>query len=183
MPAKVAASQQMESGIALQETEDATQVKLLQALRLTFSTAAQIKFGPKEKGRSKQIFPTPRKPDFCASASTLPLVGRPVQQSDPQPSSDQGSRTCCSGQGHFLLHIASAGAEPAHRAASGPFFMTVGQENGFPPASGLSPQNYVCTSEEPDFGAMKTLSLAYQYHVPSIHQLHLPVGGGTSSHK
>jgi hypothetical protein len=37
----------MKSGIALQETEDATQVKLLWALRLTFSTAAQIKFGSK----------------------------------------------------------------------------------------------------------------------------------------
>jgi hypothetical protein len=39
-PAEVAASQQMESGILLQETEDAPQIKLLRALRLTFSTAA-----------------------------------------------------------------------------------------------------------------------------------------------
>jgi hypothetical protein len=172
----------MESGIALQETEDATQVELLQALWLTFSMAAQIKFVLKEKGPSKQIFPTPRQPDFCASASTVLSVGRPVQQSDPQPSSDQDSGTCCSGQGHFLLHIASAGAEPTHRAASGPFFMMAGQENGFPPTSGLSSQHHVCSLEEPVFGAVKTLSLAYQNHIPSIHQLHLPVRGGTSSH-
>jgi hypothetical protein len=108
-------------------------------------------------------------------------VGRPFQQSDPQPSSDQGSGTCCSGQGHFLLHIASAEAEPAHHAASGPFFMTVGQENSFPPASGLSSQHHVCSLEELNFSVMKTLSLAYQNHVPSIHQLYLPVGGGASS--
>jgi hypothetical protein len=137
----------MESAIAMKETEDATGVELLRALQLIFSMAAQIKFGLKEKGLSKQIFSTPRQPDICASASTDPLVGRPVQQSDLRPSSDQGSGTCCSGQGHFLLHIASAEAEPVYRAARESFFMMVGQENTFSPTSGLSSQHNVCSLE------------------------------------
>jgi hypothetical protein len=78
-PAKFAAAQQIESGIAMHKIEDATQVKVLRALQLIFSMAAQIKFGPKEKRPSKQIFPTSRQPDVCASASTDPLVERPVQ--------------------------------------------------------------------------------------------------------
>jgi hypothetical protein len=147
-PAKVAAAQQMdESTIVMQETEDATRVELLQAPQLIFSMAAQIEFDLKEKGLSKQIFPTPRQPDVCTSASTDPLVGRPVQQSDLQPSSDQGSGTCCLGQGHFLHHIASAEAEPVCRAARVFFFMMVGQENTFPPASGLLFQHHVCSLE------------------------------------
>ncbi len=52
MPAKIAAAQMMEANIALQDTEEATQVKHLQALRVKFSTAAQSKFGSKEKGVS-----------------------------------------------------------------------------------------------------------------------------------
>jgi hypothetical protein len=52
MPAKVAAAQVMEADILLQETEAATQVECLQALQVKFSTAAQIKFGSKEKGVS-----------------------------------------------------------------------------------------------------------------------------------
>ncbi len=52
MPAKAAAAQILEANIALHETEDATQVKLMPALRLKFSMAAQIKFGLKEKGVS-----------------------------------------------------------------------------------------------------------------------------------
>jgi hypothetical protein len=51
-PAKVAAVQIIEANILLQETEEATQVKRLQALRVKFSMAAQIKFGSKEKGVS-----------------------------------------------------------------------------------------------------------------------------------
>jgi hypothetical protein len=52
MPSRVAAAQIMEANIALQETEEATQVKRLQALWVKFSTVAQIKFGSKEKGVS-----------------------------------------------------------------------------------------------------------------------------------
>ncbi len=51
-PAKVAAAQVLEANSALQETEEATWVELLQALRLKFSTVAQIKFALKEKGVS-----------------------------------------------------------------------------------------------------------------------------------
>ncbi len=51
-PAKAAAAQVLEAIIALQETEDATQVKLLQALQLEFSMVARIKYGLKEKGVS-----------------------------------------------------------------------------------------------------------------------------------
>jgi hypothetical protein len=42
----------MEADIALQKTKEATQVERLQALRVKFSTVAQIKFGSKEKGVS-----------------------------------------------------------------------------------------------------------------------------------
>jgi hypothetical protein len=49
MPVKVAAAKIMEANIALQETEEATRVKCLQALRVKFFTVAQIKFGSKEK--------------------------------------------------------------------------------------------------------------------------------------
>jgi hypothetical protein len=183
MPAKVAAAQQMESGIVMHKTKDATKVKLLRSLRLIFSTVAKIKFGPKEKRPSEQIFPTTRQPDVWASTSADPLVVRPAQQSDLQPSSDQGGRTCCSGQGHVLLHIASTKAEPACCVARGPFFMTVGRKNGFcPPSWAFIPAS--CRL----FGGAglwcrEALSLAYQNYLPSIHQLYLPVGGGTSSHE
>jgi hypothetical protein len=192
-PAKAAAAQVLEAIIALQETEDATQVKLLQALQLEFSMVARIKYGLKEKGVSwfsqesefgprspgnsiaitppnltpavlvmgakykpssnpdklgtqpnKQTFQTTRQPDLCSLAFAVLSVGRLVQQLDPQPSSDQGSRTCCSGQGYPPLHLVSTVTEPAYHTASGPFFMRMGQENGFPPASVLSSQHYVC---------------------------------------
>jgi hypothetical protein len=117
---------------------------------------------------NKQTFPTTRQPGLCSSASTLQLVGRLVQQSDPQPSSDQGSGTCCSGQAYPPLPLVSAMTEPAYCAASGPFFMTMGQENGFPSASGLLSQHYVCALEELDFGAVRTPSPAHQNHVTSI---------------
>jgi hypothetical protein len=52
MPAKVAAAQMKEANTALQKTDKATQVECLQALRGKFSTAAQSKFGSKEKGVS-----------------------------------------------------------------------------------------------------------------------------------
>ncbi len=48
-PTEAATSQVLEANIALQETEDATQVKLLQALRLKFSTAAWVKFGQRKR--------------------------------------------------------------------------------------------------------------------------------------
>jgi hypothetical protein len=50
--AKAATAPIMKANIALQETEEATQVEHLQALQVKFSLAAQIKFGSKEKGIS-----------------------------------------------------------------------------------------------------------------------------------
>ena len=120
---------------------------------------------------NKQTFLTTRQPDPSSSASTVPLVGRLVQQLGPLPSSDQGSGTCCSGQGY----------KPAYHEASGLSFTTMGQENGFPPTSGLLSQHYVCALEEPDTNAVRTLSPAHQNYISSIHQLHLKVRGGTSS--
>ena len=137
----------------------------------------------KKSGQASRFFATTRQPDVCASAAADPSVGRPVQQSDLQPSSDQGGRTCCSGQGHVLLHIASTKAEPACCVARGPFFMTVGRKNGFcPPSWAFIPAS--CRL----FGGAglwcrEALSLAYQNYLPSIHQLYLPVRGDTSSHK
>jgi hypothetical protein len=52
IPAKVDAAQVMEDDIVLQEAEEATRGKRLQALRVKFSTAAQIELGSKEKGVS-----------------------------------------------------------------------------------------------------------------------------------
>jgi hypothetical protein len=70
-PAKVAAAQVMETNIALQVTEEATQVEHLQALRVKFPTAAQIEFGSKEKRLNET-----RQLDSYSSASTAPPSGK-----------------------------------------------------------------------------------------------------------
>jgi hypothetical protein len=49
MPAKVAAAQVMEANIALQETEEATRVKCLQALQVKYSTVAQTNLVQKRR--------------------------------------------------------------------------------------------------------------------------------------
>jgi hypothetical protein len=75
-------------------------------------------------------FLTTRQLEPCSSTSIGPPVGRLVQQLElePLPSSDQGSGTCCSGQGYPSLHLVSAVTEPAYRAASGLSFTAMGQE-------------------------------------------------------
>jgi hypothetical protein len=106
-----------------------------------------------------------------------------VQQLEPQPSSDQGSATCCPGQGCSPRHLLSTVTEHAYHAVSGLSLTAMGQGNGFPPASGFLSQHYVSALEEPDTYAAGILSPACQNHVSSIHQLHLLVRGGTSTHK
>jgi hypothetical protein len=133
--------------------------------------------------RSQQTFLTNRQLDTRSSASAAPPVGRLVQQSEPQPSSDQGRGTCCPGQGYSPHHLVSAMTEPAYRAASELSLTAMGQLNSFPPATGFLSQHCVCALKEPDICTLRTISFAYQNHVLLIHQLHLPVRGGTFTHK
>jgi hypothetical protein len=92
MPAKVTAAQRMEADIALQETEEATQVERLQALRVKFSMVAQSEFGSKEKGVSwspqESKFGPPWPGDSMAFTSPNPTPGVPVREAKYRQSSN-----------------------------------------------------------------------------------------------